>query len=67
MINQSEGSERIIQVPGCDDCTGLGHVKTNVSFAVARPGADFSKVSIGSVSHLHQKQNVQGVSGADSG
>ena len=24
---QSEGFERIIQVPGCDDCTGLGYDK----------------------------------------
>ena len=37
--NQSEGSKRIIQVPGCDDCTGLGHDKNLVSIAVARLGA----------------------------
>ena len=42
--DQSEGSERIIQVPGCDDCTGLGHDKNLVSVAVARPGEDVPKV-----------------------
>ena len=28
--------ERIIQVPGCDDCTGLGHDQNLVSVVVAR-------------------------------
>ena len=41
--NQSEGFERIIQVPGCDDGTGLGHDKNLVSVVVvvvvARLGA----------------------------
>ena len=40
--NQSEGFERIIQVPGCDDGTGLGHGKNLVSVVVvvvARLGA----------------------------
>ena len=43
--NQSEGFERIIQVPGCDDGTGLGHDKNLVSVVVvvvARLGAALS-------------------------
>ena len=42
--NQSEGFERIIQVPGCDDGTGLGHHKKLVSVVVvvARLGAALS-------------------------
>ena len=35
----SEGFERIIQVLGCDDGTGLGHDKNLVSVVVARLGA----------------------------
>ncbi len=42
-IYQIEGFERILQVPGRNDCTGLGHVKNIVSvvvvFVVARLGA----------------------------
>ena len=30
--------ERIIQVPGCDDCIGLGHDKNLVSVVVTRLG-----------------------------
>ena len=30
---QSEGCERLIEVPGCDDGTGLGHDKNHVSVA----------------------------------
>ena len=33
---QSEGSERIIPVLGCDDCTGPGHYK-NIGLAQAFP------------------------------
>ena len=55
---QSEGSERIIQVPGCDDCTGLGHDKTLVSIPVAPPGAGVSKVLIDSGSFLYHQINV---------
>ena len=51
--NQSEGSERIIQVLGCDDCTRLGHDEHLVSVyvvVVARLGADVAMFSIASVS-----------------
>ena len=68
--DQSEGSERIIQVRGCDDCTGLGHGKSIVSVSVvivARLGADLANVSIDSVSILHQQIDVRTVSGADRG
>ena len=36
---QSEGFERIIQVPACDNGTGLGHDKNIVVVVVARLGA----------------------------
>ena len=43
--HQSEGSERIMQVPGCDYCTGIGHVTNPVSVVVvAWLGADVSNV-----------------------
>ena len=45
---QCEGSERIIQVPGCDDCTGLGQDRKCASIvivlAVVRLGADVLKL-----------------------
>ena len=50
---RSEGSERIIQVPGYDDCTGFGHDRNIVSVVVARLGADVSNVSNESVIILH--------------
>ena len=52
---QSEGSERIIQVPGCDDCIGLGHDLNLVSVPVAPPGAGVSTVLIDSGSLFDQK------------
>ena len=59
---QSKESERIIQVPGCDDCTGLDHdtnlVNASASVVAALPGAGVSKVSIDSVSNLYQKINI---------
>ena len=59
----SEGSERIIQVPGCDDCTGIGHDKHIVSVVVARLGADVSNVFNDSVSMLYQKKMFEHGSG----
>ena len=48
--------EWIIQVPGCDDCTGRGRDTNLVSVVVvARLGASVSKVSIDYVSNLYQK------------
>ena len=63
--SRSEGSERIIQVPGCDDCIGLGPDTNLVSVVVAPLGADVSNVLIDAGSLLGQKLNVQTVSGAD--
>ena len=60
ILCQSEGSERIIQVPVCDDCTGLGHVKNIVS-VVAPLGADVFDVSIDSLSNLYQQIGLNGV------
>ena len=68
--NQSEGSERIIPVPGCDDGKGLGHDRNLVSISVvvlARLGADISNAFLDSVSILHQRIDVYIVSGANSG
>ena len=54
-----EGSERIIQVHGCDDCTGLGHESNLVSVVVvARPRTGVSKDSIESVRNRYQTINV---------
>ena len=56
--DQSDGSERIIQFPGCDDCTVLGH-DTNLvsaSVVVARLGAGVSKVPIDSVKQSSSKK-----------
>ena len=57
---QSEGSERIIQVAGCDDRTGLGHVRNLVSASVvvAWLGAGISNVAIDSVSNLYHIVNA---------
>ena len=39
--DQNEGSERMLQAPGCDDCTWLGNDRSNISgVVVARLGAD---------------------------
>ena len=57
--SQAEDSERIIQVHGRDDSTGLGHDQTLVSGVVVAPlGAAVSKVSIGSVSNRYQTITV---------
>ena len=68
IIGQSETSERIIQVLGCDDCTGLGNVKNIVVVVVvvvvARLGADVSNVYFDYVSNLHHEIDIK-VSGAD--
>ena len=61
--HQSEGSERIIQVPRCDDCAGFGQDANLVSLVVARLGADVSKVYIDSVSNIHQKQKYSNAIG----
>ena len=63
------GSERIIQVPGCYDCTGLGQDKTIVSvvIVVARLGAGVSNVVIDYGSILYQKVICQTASGSDRG
>ena len=57
--HESERSERIIQVPGCDDCTGLRQdnfvVSVSVVVVVARLGADISNVSNDSVSIRDQQ------------
>lgn len=55
-VCQCEGSERIEQGPGCDDCTGLSHDQFVVSVLVAPPGADVSKVSIDFGSFLYQNK-----------
>ena len=55
---RSEGSERIVPVLGCDDCTGLGRVRSLVSVAVARLGAVVLNVFIYSVSNLYQRIDV---------
>ena len=54
--HESAGSERIIQVPGCDDCTGLSHDQSFVSgsvVAVARLGADVSNVMIHTMGRIY--------------
>ena len=56
--SQSEGSERITQILGCDDCTGLGYVNVCVSVVVVLPGANIPNVVLDSGSLLHQKINV---------
>lgn len=54
MINVRD--EGIIQVLGCEDCTGLGHGKYFVSLvAVARLGADVSSVFIDNVGAIDQR------------
>lgn len=46
IYGQSGGSERILQVLGCDDRTGLGHDENIVSVVVARLDADVSNICI---------------------
>ena len=58
-IYQSEGSDRIIQVLGGDDSTGLGHDRKHVSDVVARLGAGVSKVSIDYAIHFYALLNIQ--------
>ena len=43
MFYQSEGSQQMIQVPGCDGCTGCGHDQ-HLVLVVAPPGEDASNV-----------------------
>ena len=57
IIYQSAGSERIIQDPGCDDCTGLDHEQNLVSID-APLGADISNASIDAGSFLYQKMKA---------
>ena len=64
----SEGSERIIQVLGCDHCTLTGNVKQKwFSVVVAPLWADVSGVSIVSVSNVYQEIDVRTATGVDSG
>ena len=64
-VIRSEGSERIIHVLGCDDCTGLRHDQNVVSVLVVPPGAGVSKVSIDSGSFLYQHSKCLNGFGAD--